>query len=366
MGNRQEIRFCTASDGVRLAYATIGRGAPVVRAAHWLTHLEYDSESPIWRPFLDAMAKRHTFVRYDQRGCGLSDRDPADVSFEAYVRDLETVVNAAGLERFALMGISQGGAAAIAYAVRHPERVSHLILYGSFARGRLKRGEGAKAVEECLLYFKLAELGWGKEDPAFRQVFTSQFMPEGTREQFRAFDELQRRSASPKDAVRLMQAVAQIDVTDIAPQVACPTLVLHGRDDRRIPFEEGRLISALIPGSRFVPLDTCNHVLFEREAAFNTFLQEMEAFIRSEGRGDAFPELTGRERELLELLARGLDNHQIAAHLDLSEKTVRNHVSSVFAKLGAESRAQAIVRAREAGFGTAVPAGPAEKTAPGR
>jgi pimeloyl-ACP methyl ester carboxylesterase/DNA-binding CsgD family transcriptional regulator len=366
MPSRQDIRFCTASDGVRLAYATVGRGPPLVRAAHWLTHLEYDCESPIWSPFLDAIARRHAFVRYDQRGCGLSDRDPPDVSFEAYVRDLETVVNAAGLERFALLGISQGGAAAIAYAVRHPERVSHLILYGAFARGRLKRGGGPQAVEECLLYFKLAELGWGNEDPAFRQVFTSQFMPEGTREQFRAFDELQRRSASPRDAVRLMQAVAQIDVTDIAPQVACPTLVLHGRDDRRIPFEEGRLLSALIPGSRFVPLDSCNHVLFEREAAFNTFLQELEAFVREDAPGDAFPALTARERELLELLARGLDNHQIAAHLDLSEKTVRNHVSSVFTKLEVESRAQAIVRAREAGFGTPVPAVPAGKAAPDR
>jgi pimeloyl-ACP methyl ester carboxylesterase/DNA-binding CsgD family transcriptional regulator len=359
MLGRQEIRFCTASDGVRLAYATIGRGSPIVRAAHWLTHLEYDMESPIWRPFLEAMARRHTLVRYDQRGCGLSDRDPPEASFEAYVRDLETVVDALRLERFPLLGISQGAAAAIAYAVRHPERVSHVIIYGGFARGRLKRNEGPKAVEECLLYFKLAELGWGKDEPTFRQVFTSQFMPDGTPEQFRAFDELQRRSATPKDAVRLMQAVAQIDVSEIAPRVACPTLVLHGRDDRRIPFEEGRLISALIPGSRFVPLDTCNHVLFEREAAFNTFLQELEAFLQGGTEPAAFAGLTARERELVELLARGLDNHQIAAHLDVSEKTVRNHVSNVFTKLGVESRAQAIVRAREAGFGTAVPARPA-------
>jgi pimeloyl-ACP methyl ester carboxylesterase/DNA-binding CsgD family transcriptional regulator len=360
MLGRQDIRFATASDGVRLAYATIGRGPPLVRAAHWLTHLEYDYESPIWQPFLDSMARRHTLVRYDQRGCGLSDRDPPEASFEAYVRDLETVVDAMRLERFPLLGISQGGAVAIAYAVRHPERVSHLVLYGAYCRGRLKRNEGPKAVEECLLYFKLAELGWGKDsDPAFRQVFTSQFMPEGTCEQFRAFDELQRMSATPKDAVRLMQAVAQIDVTDIAPRVSCPTLVLHGRGDRRIPFEEGRLLSSLIPDSRFVPLDTNNHVLFEREAAFNTFLQEMDAFLKTGDAPAAFADLTARERELVELLARGLDNHQIAAHLDLSEKTVRNHVSNVFAKLGVENRAQAIVKTREAGFGTAVPARPA-------
>ena len=359
MLGRQDIRFCTASDGVRLAYATIGRGPPLVRAAHWLTHLEYDYSSPIWRPFLENMARRYSFVRYDQRGCGLSDRDPAEVSFEAYVRDLETVVDAAGLERFPLLGISQGGAVAIAYAVRHPERVSHLVLYGAFGRGRLKRGGGQKAVEECLLYFKLAELGWGRDDPTFRQVFTSQFMPQGTREQFRHFDDLQRVSATPKDAVRLMQALAQIDVTDLAPRVSCPTLVMHGRDDLRIPFEEGRLLSALIPGSRFVPLESCNHVIFEGEAAFNAFFEEMDAFLRGGNAPAEFADLTARERELLELLARGLDNHQIAAHLELSEKTVRNHVSNVFAKIGAESRAQAIVRAREAGFGTAVPARPA-------
>jgi pimeloyl-ACP methyl ester carboxylesterase/DNA-binding CsgD family transcriptional regulator len=355
MNARQAIRFCTAPDGVRLAYATVGRGAPLVKAANWLTHIEFDWQTPIWRDWIDTLSRDHTLVRYDTRGCGLSDRDPAEVSFESWVRDLETVVDAQRLERFALLGMSQGAATAIAYAVRHPERVSHLILYGGYARGRLKRGLGHKAIEEQLLYYKLAQLGWGTDDAAFRQVFTSQFMPEGTAEQFAAFNELQRVSASPEQAVKTFQVASQVDVSEQARRIACPTLVLHARGDLRVPFEEGRLLGSLVPGARFVPLDSRNHVLFESEAAFRLFREELQAFLRGGEHRATLSSLTARERELLELLARGLDNHQIAAHLELSEKTVRNHVSSVFAKLGVESRAQAIVVGREAGYGTAVP-----------
>jgi pimeloyl-ACP methyl ester carboxylesterase/DNA-binding CsgD family transcriptional regulator len=354
MSLRQKIRFCTAPDGVRLAYASVGEGPPLVKASNWLTHLEYDWQTPIWRHWVEALSRSHTYIRYDARGCGLSDREPGDVSFESWVRDLETVVDSLGLERFPLLGISQGGAIATAFAVRHPERVSHLILYGAFPRGRLKRGDTEKGLEECLLYYKLAQVGWGSDHAAFRQVFTSQFLPDGTAEQFNAFNELQRISASSEHAVRSMQTSAQIDVTPIAGRVACPTLVLHAREDQRVPYEEGRLFATLIPGARFVPLQSRNHILLEGEPAFPQFLEELAAFL-PRGEGAAFGELTSRERELLELLARGLDNHQIAAHLELSEKTVRNHVSSIFAKLGVESRGQAIVRAREAGFGA--PAG---------
>ena len=347
---RQAIRFCTASDGVRLAYATTGRGPPLVKAANWLTHVEFDWQTPIWRSWIDELARNNTYVRYDTRGCGLSDRDPPEVSFEAWVRDLESVVDAAKLDRFALLGMSQGAATAIAYAVRHPERVSHLILYGGFARGRLKRGLGEKAIEELLLYCKLAQIGWGTDDAAFRQFFTSQFMPDGTAEQFAAFNELQRVSASPEQAVKSFQVASQVDVSELASRVACPALVVHARGDRRVPFEEGRLLASLIPNARFVPLESRNHVLFEDEAAFRLFSEELATFLRGAQRGP-LAALTAREQELLELLARGLDNHQIAAHLEVSEKTVRNHVSSVFAKLGVESRAQAIVKAREAGYG---------------
>ena len=352
MTERQHLRFCTSSDGVALAYAAVGQGPPLVKTANWLTHLEYDWESPIWRPWIEALSRRRTYVRYDTRGCGLADREPADVSLEGWVRDLEAVVDAAGLERFPLLGISQGGPIAIAYAARHPERVSHLVFYGSFLRGRLKRGGGPEKIEQALLYYKLTEHGWGSDNPSFRAVFANDFLPGGSQEMLRAFDELQRVSSSGAFAVRFMQASDQIDVTDLARRVTCPTLVMHSRGDRRVPFEEGRLVAATIPGARFVPLESDNHVLLAPEPAWERFLEEMDAFLPAAAAG-RFGDLTARERALVELLARGLDNHQIAAHLEVTEKTVRNMVSTVFDKLGVESRAQAIVRAREAGFGFA-------------
>jgi pimeloyl-ACP methyl ester carboxylesterase/DNA-binding CsgD family transcriptional regulator len=353
MLGRQQMRFCTSSDGVRLAYATVGNGPPLVKAANWLTHLEYDWQSPMWRPWVDEFSLGNNYVRYDARGCGLSDRDPAEISFEAWVHDLEAVVDALGLERFALLGVSQGGAIACAYAARHPERVSRLALYGAFARGRMKRGGGPEQIEEALLYHKLAQLGWGTDNAAFRQVFANGFLPDGSREQLRAFDELQRVSTSAENAVRYMQVVDQIDVTGLLPQIRCPTLVMHARGDLRVPFEEGRIFASQIAGARFVPLEGRNHVLLQEEPAWKQFLAQLRAFLgRSAADVPAMRELTLRERQLLDYLARGLDNHQIAAHLGLSEKTVRNHVSAIFAKLGVESRAQAIVLARESGFGS--------------
>jgi DNA-binding CsgD family transcriptional regulator len=235
--------------------------------------------------------------------------------------------------------------------------VSHLVLYGAFPRGRLKRGGGQAGIEETLLMCKLFELGWGTDNRAFRQVFANQFLPGGSLELIEAYDELQRQSAAASDAVRILQISSQVDVTALAPQVACPTLVMHARDDARVPFEEGRLFASLIPGARFVPLASRNHILLETEPAWKHFLDEVEGFLPSASPGGAgFASLTARERDVLEFLARGLDNHQIAAHLELSEKTVRNMVSSVLAKLECESRAQTIVRARDAGYGVGSPA----------
>lgn len=353
---RQQIRFCKTTDGVRLAYATVGGGPPLVKAANWLSHVEYDWRTPVWRPLFERLARHHRFVRYDGRGCGLSDREVDEFSLEAWVRDLEAVVDAAGLKRFSLLGISQGGSIAITYALRHPERVSRLILCGAYGRGSMKRDPTPAQVEEWQVLIDLMRVGWGRETAAFRQVFTSLFIPDGSPEQLRWFDDLQRESTSPETAARILTTFGTLDVRDVAPSVTIPTLVLHARGDMRVPFEEGRQLAALIPDARFVPLETRNHVLLEAEPAFEQFVSEVETFLAD---GDSagikaaspFPELTDREAEVLGLVARGLDNGRIAERLRISDKTVRNHVTNIFWKLGASTRAEAIVRARNAGLG---------------
>lgn len=278
----QEIRFCRTSDGVTLAYALSGDGPPLVKAANWLTHLDHDWNSPVWRHWLVELSRRHRLVRYDERGCGLSDWDVQDWSLEAWVADLEAVVDEAGLDRFPLLGISQGGPVAISYAIRHPERVSHLVIYGSYAQGRLARSASAEERARMELQVQLARLGWGSDDPAFRQVFTAQFMPEASKELWNAFNELQRLTTSAENAARLLTTTNTIDITALAGRVRVPTLVLHARDDRRPPFEQGRLLASLIPGSRFVALDSSNHILLEDEPAWPLFVAAVEEFLSVE------------------------------------------------------------------------------------
>ena len=350
---QQQIRFCHGHDGVRLAYAVAGTGPVLIKAATWLSHLEYDWESPVWQHLLHGLSSRCTFVRYDERGCGLSDWDVDDLSFEAWVRDLEVVADAVGAKRFALLGISQGASIAIAYQARHPERVSHLLLHGGYARGRFVRSTSQEERDEAELMCRLAELGWGKRDPSFRQFFTTQFIPGGTPEQHRWFNELERISTSPRNAARFMREFNGIDVTGLLPGVDCPTLVLHSQRDARVPFAEGRLIAGGIPGARFVPIDSPNHLLLEHEAGWKRWMEAAASFLPAGGGlGDpAFAVLTQRQCGLLDLIAQGRDNAQIAATLGLSEKTVRNHITSIFAKLEVENRSQAIVLAREAGYG---------------
>lgn len=353
---KQQIRFCTTPDGVRIAYALSGKGPPLVKVASWMNHLEFDWKSPVWRHWLTELSRDHTYVRYDERGCGLSDWDVPELSFESWVRDLETVVDTANIDRFSVLGLSQGGPIAIAYAVRHPQRVSHLILHGAYARGWLKRNPTPQQIREAEAMNELAELGWGKENPAFRQFFTTQFIPDGTPEQHQWWNDLERVVTSPQNAARFMRVFNEIDVTALAPKVTCPTLVLHPTHDTRVPFDEGRLIASLIPGARFVPIESRNHILLENEPGWQHWLEEVRAFLPAAPAGGArFSGLTHRELDLVELIAQGLDNAQIAARLALSEKTVKNHITSIFAKLEVENRSQAIVLAREAGFGKKTP-----------
>jgi DNA-binding winged helix-turn-helix (wHTH) protein/pimeloyl-ACP methyl ester carboxylesterase len=276
---RQEVRFCTAADGVRIAYAAVGRGPPLIKTANWLSHLEYDWQSPVWSPLLHALAADYRLIRYDARGNGLSDWEVKDLSFEALVRDLESVIEASGLDRFPLLGASQGCAVSIAYAVRHPERVSRLVLYGGFARGRRRRGSQRQiAISDAIT--TLMRQGWGQENPAFRQLFTSLFIPAATPEQIQWFNDLQRITTSPENAVRLKLAIDEMDVIDLLPRVKAPTLVLHCRNDALQPFWEGRQLAAGIPGARFVALEGRNHVILKGDPGWNRLLQEIGDFLK--------------------------------------------------------------------------------------
>lgn len=274
----QKIGFCNARDGAKIAYATLGSGPPLLKAANWLNHLEFDWASPIWGRSFAAIAHYRTFIRYDERGCGLSDWDVDDLSFEAFVEDLEAVADNLGLERFPLLGISQGAAVSIEYAVRHPERVSGLILIGSYAAGwRHLTDPEEQARREAVL--TLTELGWGTDNPAYRHIFSQTFMPDAPPEDLVWFDEFQRQTASPGNAVRFQQAFGLIDVRDRLAEVRAPTIVLHAERDQRIPLEVGRAVADGIPGAQFVPLDSGNHILVESEPAWQECVEAVGTFL---------------------------------------------------------------------------------------
>lgn len=282
VSEQQQVSFCRTPDGVRLAAAVVGQGLPLVKTGNWLNHLEFDWRSPIWSPLFQRLAKRNRLIRYDARGNGLSEWNVGEISFEAFVRDLETVTDWMKLERFSLFGISQGGAVSIAYAVRHPERVAGLVLHGAYALGRNKRGSAAEQ-EMAGAWRALIRHGWGEAHSAFMQAFSTLQVPNGTPEEIQWFAELQRMSASAENAIRIRDAVDEIDVVDLLPQIRVPTLVLHSRHDAVAPFEQGRLLAASIPGARFVALESENHLILPHEPAWPQFVAEIDGFLASVG-----------------------------------------------------------------------------------
>lgn len=352
---RQSIRYLKTPDGVRVAWSSSGEGPPLVKAANWLTHLNYDLESPVWRHWIDFLSGQFRFIRYDERGCGMTDWNVGDLSSERWVEDLEAVVEAAELDDpFVLLGISHGSAAAISYAVRHPERVSRLILYGGYSLGWSHR-EDSEGLRRFRAVIELARIGWGKDNPAFRQLFTSSFVPDAPHEQIEWFNELCRRTTAPEIAVSLLVARSQVDVRELLPQVSVPTLVVHARRDEVVPFSSGKVLASEIPGAEFVELDSRNHILLAGEPAWTRFQEVVLEFTGRPAMTDAedplFTALSTREREILAALVAGHSNSEIGARLFISEKTVRNTLTRIFEKLGVRTRTQAAVLARDRGFG---------------
>ena len=353
---RQRIRYVVTPDGVKLAWADVGTGRPLVKASNWLTHLEHDLESPVWRHWIRFLAGHSRFIRYDERGCGMTDWDVPDLAgFSGWVEDIEAVVDAAAIaEPFAMLGISQGAPMCAAYAARHPERVSALVLYGGYARGWAVRGEpDAARIYSAII--DIMRVGWGRGNTAFREVFTSRFIPGGSRAQLDWFNEVCRKTTTGANASDMLLSRAHLDVSSILDQVRAPTLVLHARDDQVTPIAEGRYLASRIAGAEFVELESRNHVLLEEEPAWQRFCGAVSEFLGwsaapAGGEDAVFSTLTARERGILTLLTEGLNNADIADRLGISEKTVRNHLSNLFDKLGVDSRAQAMVLARDRGF----------------
>jgi pimeloyl-ACP methyl ester carboxylesterase/DNA-binding CsgD family transcriptional regulator len=349
---QQHVRYVYASDGTRLAWAEAGAGPTVVKAANWLSHLEYEWESPVWKHWIYFFSSNYRFVRYDERGCGMSGSQTGTLSLDQWSADLGTVIDAARpTAPVTLLGISQGAATCIDYAIRHPDRVSGLILHGGYARGALKRGHPA-AESAYRAMIDLARVAWGSDNPTFRQIYTSRFIPGGTADQLGWWNELCRKSATGETVAKLFEARAVVDISDRLAQLKQPTLVLHSRSDEVIPVEEGRLLAAGIAGAEYVELDSRNHVLLENEPAWQRFQEAVLSFVPTKRATMdlAFAALSAREREVLALMTEGLSNSGIAGRLQISEKTVRNHASNFFDKLGVRSRAEAIVFARDRGF----------------
>jgi pimeloyl-ACP methyl ester carboxylesterase/DNA-binding CsgD family transcriptional regulator len=359
---RQEIRFARSADGTRIAYAAHGAGPPLVVVSCWLSHLQHDWESPVWRHFLEELGSLTRLVRYDERGFGMSDRDVTDFSLAARLADLEAIVDALGFERVALLGMSDGSSIAMLYAARHPERVTRLVLYGTVCGERVMF-EGERLLEEQT-YQGLIRIGWAGADPRFRRVFTQGFIPDATEEQMRWFDELQRQSTSMENYLAARAARYREDITDELPRIGAPTLILHAVGDQMKTFDNATEVASLIRDSRLVPLDSRNHILLAGEPAWHEFVAEVRAFMepdrlawtasaRRTREARPLEVLSGREVEVLRLAADGLANDDIATTLGLSARTVERHLSNAYAKLGVagkSARAAAVAEVLRSGL----------------
>ncbi|MGZ6352929.1 MAG: alpha/beta fold hydrolase [Ktedonobacterales bacterium] len=350
----QSIRYLKTHDGVRLAWAVLGEGPALVKAATWLSHLTYDLESPLWRHWIEFLSQHYRLVRYDERGSGMSDWEVADLSPARWGEDLEAVIEASDPgEQFVLLGMSQGAAAAITYAVRHPERISRLILYGGYSQGWARRPE-SEGYRRYRAIVDLAQLGWGQDNPVFRQLFTAQFVPGASPQQLAWFNELCRRTTTPEIATRLLTARGELNVRNLLALVRVPTLVLHARHDEIVPFEAGKRLAAEIPNAQFVPLDSRNHILLAEEPAWAHFTDAVLEFTgrprTAEAEDPSLATLSVRERQILAAVVSGQTNSEIGAALFVSEKTVRNSLTRIFEKLGVRTCTQAALLARDRGF----------------
>lgn len=339
----QCIRFCRTRTGARIAYAVHGDGPPLVIAGCWLSHLQHDFTSPVWRHFVDYLGTIATVIRYDEPGFGLSEREVDDFGLDTRLDALESVVAAAGFDRFSLMGIAHGGPVAIAYAHRHPARVQRLAFYGSYA------AELPDPTTEQLAFAKVLDdmvrVGWGRADATFRRVFTSMMIPGGGEREMRWLDELQRLAVDADVLVRAREAGRAADTRHLLAGLSIPALVLHSRGDRLAPFDHAVDMATDLADARMVPLASANHIILEDEPAWTEMKTELAAFLRPTGTAtlpDAghrcLADLTVRELEILRHAATGLDNQAVADQLVLSVRTVERHMQNVYTKLGVTGR----------------------------
>jgi pimeloyl-ACP methyl ester carboxylesterase/DNA-binding CsgD family transcriptional regulator len=345
----QQVRFCRAPDGVRIAYAVHGEGPPLLISTCWLSHLQFDWESPVWRHFLTDLGKFATVIRFDERGHGLSDWDVTDHSLEARIGDLEAVADAAGFDRFALMAMAQGGPVAISYAVRHAERISRLLFDGSYSAAA--QGLTVDDLELEDAFGQLIKVGWARPDSTFRRVFTSLMIPNATEEQMRWLDDLQRVAVSAGTACIARKQRFAADADALLAELTLPTLILHSVGDRMNSFEYGRHLASSIAGARLVALASDNHILLENEPAWQVFLDEVRQFLAAEVRPKELAPrledvLSQRELQVLRLAAEGFDNESIAGQLHLSSRTIERHLQNVYAKLGVSGRSARIAASR--------------------